>query len=735
METNAPAETRAAAANRRFPPFPLPPGASLPPYFGLLIIAGMILVLEVFNLTGIVPPVPAGLLLLVVAAASYLEGVRRGLIAATLVVTYEIYAFVQHGTTLLDPSWPPLRVAGLAFITYAVVGTVALFRRRLDALLRNERVLLEHADRERRRAERDRRDLAEALERVQSAQNALRMQASLLGAVGQSIIATDEAGRITWWNEPAARLFGRTWAEAATRPITELVPDPPSARESTLERIQRGASWTGEVEVGRPDGDPVTVVVSDSPIFGEAGRCAGMVRVVTDVSAQKEVERTQRLLADSGAALAASPDYESTIRTVARLCVPAFADGCAVDIVEADGMAWRLEAAHGDPGVEEKLRRSRRKHPVQLDSDDPVARVIRSGLPIVVNSVTEAQLAGFAKDGDHLETLRGMGLGSVIVVPLRATGRTLGAMAFWRGPRGRAFRGKDVALAQEIATRAGSAIQQARLFETALTASRAKSDFLAVMSHELRTPLTTIVGYTDLMLGGVPLHVPEQARTYIDRIRIAAGHLLGLIEQILVYARLETGREKTRPERVGVARILRESATLIESVADEKGVGFHVELPPAELTIETDATKFRQIVLNLLSNAVKFTDSGEVRLSAEADADAIRIAVKDTGIGIASEDLERVFEPFWQVDQSPTRRAGGAGLGLAVARRLATWLGGDVRVSSEQGRGSTFVLTLPLRWPGDIEPPGVVGEPTGIEAGTPGAAARESAIDPSAHRY
>jgi signal transduction histidine kinase len=147
----------------------------------------------------------------------------------------------------------------------------------------------------------------------------------------------------------------------------------------------------------------------------------------------------------------------------------------------------------------------------------------------------------------------------------------------------------------------------------------------------------------------------------------------------------------------------------MEPVAEEKGVGFGLDLPPSDVTVETDPTKLRQIVLNLLSNAVKFTDHGDIRLGAAATDDTITITVSDTGIGIAPENLERVFEPFWQVDQSPTRRAGGAGLGLAVTRRIATYLGGSIRISSEVGAGTTFEVDLPARWRGESEGQGGYG--------------------------
>jgi signal transduction histidine kinase len=192
--------------------------------------------------------------------------------------------------------------------------------------------------------------------------------------------------------------------------------------------------------------------------------------------------------------------------------------------------------------------------------------------------------------------------------------------------------------------------------------------------------------------------LPERHTGYVNRIRIASSHLLSLIEQILVYARLELGRERTHPVRIHVAEVLREAAGLVEPVAAERGIGFRVEQPDASGTIESDPTKLRQILLNLLANAVKFTDEGEVLLSAAAANGSVVFTVRDTGIGIDSQHLGSIFNPFWQVDQSSTRRAGGAGLGLSVARRLAQVLGGDVTVESRHGNGTVFRLRLPQNW-------------------------------------
>jgi signal transduction histidine kinase len=229
------------------------------------------------------------------------------------------------------------------------------------------------------------------------------------------------------------------------------------------------------------------------------------------------------------------------------------------------------------------------------------------------------------------------------------------------------------------------------------SANGAKSDFLAVMSHELRTPLSAIMGYQELLADGISGPITEQQSQQLGRIKASARHLLSLIDEILTFTRIDAGREKVDLERASLRTLLEPAAELVEPLARAKGLHIEVMLPPNEVAVETDAVKVRQMIVNLLSNAVKFTDSGRVILSADQKGDQLVISVEDTGIGISQEHFERIFEPFWQVEQKATRRAGGTGLGLTVTRRLALLLGGDVTVKSEPGAGTTFTICLPVR--------------------------------------
>ena len=230
-------------------------------------------------------------------------------------------------------------------------------------------------------------------------------------------------------------------------------------------------------------------------------------------------------------------------------------------------------------------------------------------------------------------------------------------------------------------------------------ANNSKTDFLAVMSHELRTPLTAIMGYEELLSDGITGPVTELQRQQLGRINASARHLLGLIDEILTFARVDIGRERVRWESMSVNHTLTDAASLVQPMAADKKLRFVVELLDEDQSIQTDGTKLRQMLVNLLSNGIKFTDKGEVRLGCAVNASTLEVRIADTGVGIAAENIEDVFEPFWQVEQTATRKTGGTGLGLSVTRKLARLLGGDVTVASRMGAGTTFLLTLPMKAP------------------------------------
>jgi signal transduction histidine kinase len=512
-----------------------------------------------------------------------------------------------------------------------------------------------------------------------------------------AIVVVDQEGVVQFANVVAAQLFGRARSELVGSPFGY----PMTVGEST------------EVDVVR-NGDPPRAVelrVVESEWEGEAA-CIISLRDITERrraeedtrrliraraarSAAELSARRFRFLAEATAVLSSSLDYERTLAALARLCVSEIADWALVYIVDDDGQVHRLEVAHRDPAKVE-LVGELRDLPIEPGGSHPVLGVLESGRPLLVRDVDTDRLAEIAQAPRHLELLLELGATSFMLVPLIARGRSLGAIGLVCTRADNHFDGQDLALAENLASRAALAVDNARLYGEAQEATRTKTDLLTVISHDLRTPLNSIIGYAELLLMGVPEPLSESTRERVERMRAGAQHLLHLINQLLALSRLDAGREEVRPEELDVAELVREVAVVVEPLALERSLGFVIDLPDHRLTLRTDAGKLRQVLVNLAANAIKFTERGEVRVQVAASASGgATINVADTGSGIAEEHRERIFEPFWQVDAAQRGNQGGTGLGLSVVSRLVELLGGRISVVSRLGEGSTFTVALP----------------------------------------
>ena len=415
------------------------------------------------------------------------------------------------------------------------------------------------------------------------------------------------------------------------------------------------------------------------------------VRTVTEALAARDEARAlaarARLLSEAGRILAAGSDLEASLAEVGRLALPVLGDWCVVDIVEEGGTPRRVAVASLEADAPELLH-------AFADAVLGVPGASGSALRLERTRLRRVPATELVHDETHRALPPRLTPRAQLGVPMAARGQVLGALTFLRATRG-AYRTEDVRLAEELAGRAALALDNARLLRRAEEANAAKSEFLAVMSHEFRTPLQAILGFADLLRSEIPEPVPPVARRQAGRIHEAAEHLLALVEQVLSFSRLERRAEQVTLQRFDLAALVRELSTLVEPLARAKSLRLVVETPPEGAQLTSDLGKVRQILYNLLSNAVRFTDEGEVSLRAAALGDRVTLEVRDTGIGIAPNHLERIFDDFWQAEPSPTARRGGTGLGLGISRRLTAMLGGELRVASTLGAGTTFTVVLP----------------------------------------
>jgi signal transduction histidine kinase len=422
--------------------------------------------------------------------------------------------------------------------------------------------------------------------------------------------------------------------------------------------------------------------------------------------------RRAALLAAAAVRLGASIDRETTYASMAGLSLLRTGAWCVVDIVEADGTLDRLAIVHPDPAKETLVRGLERIWLPQPGDPFGVPLMMRSPHATVIADDIDAVLAASAHSPDTLRALRELGIGPLLVAPLVVRGTVRGAITFVSRRGDVTYTPEEVSLAEALAAQCAAALESAQLYDVASaaraaaesaqrdaeTANRAKSRFLSIMSHDLRTPLNAIGGYVQLLDAGIRGPLTEAQHTDLKRIKVSQEHLLGLIDRILSFARLEGGRVQYDISDVPLDATIRVVEVFIAPQVSNKGLEFRFEPKvehDAKVLVRADPEKLQQILTNLLTNAIKFTEpGGQITVSYEVpDADVL-IHVRDTGRGIAAAELTLIFEPFAQLGLGLTSTSEGVGLGLAIGREYARGMGGDLSAASTLGKGSVFTLTL-----------------------------------------
>ncbi len=494
---------------------------------------------------------------------------------------------------------------------------------------------------------------------------------SLLSSIVQSsddaIVSKDLHSIVTSWNPAAERMFGYTSSEMVGQSIRAIIPeDRQHEEDEVLARIRAGESVDHfETVRRRKDGTLVDISLSISPIRDESGTIVGASKIARDISerlrAQAEQERNRQqaiFLSRLSATFATSFEPKQILMSLANLSVPYFADWCAVDLRQPNGPIERLALVHVEPAKVQLVSRLRERYENPKSPTSPTA-VIRTGTAAIALNITDAMLVDVAKDdAERLRLLRSLELVSYLCLPLKVHGRTIGAVTMAMAESGRHFDDDDVRIAEDAASRAALAVDNARAYEQLQAANQLKDEFLATLSHELRTPLNAILGYARMLRSGVLKE--ERKEQALETVERNATTLTQMVEDVLDVSRIAAGKIRLHVQPVDLAVVLRDALATITPAAEAKGVRLESILEPHVGPVSGDPDRLQQVFWNLLSNAVKFTPrAGRVQLRLQRVNSHIEVTVSDTGIGIPEDFLPHLFERFRQGDSTVRERGRG----------------------------------------------------------------------------
>ena len=536
----------------------------------------------------------------------------------------------------------------------------------------------------------------------------------VIAHTADAAICTDDAQRILIFNPAAERVFGYRRDEVLGEAIDCLLPrsargamrpwfDGIATERADMAEHRRvwGRRKSGELFPAEASISKLTVGAAtyftallrdvSQERRAEKERAAMLARTFAARTAAERAEQRMAFLADIGEILHSSLAVEETFDALLHLIVPELASCCVVEVLDAPGRARQAHVMHGDPAMRGLVERLA-EYPRQL-THYLTRHAIREGGAELMAAVRDDQLRSLAVDDEHLELLRALRLSSLIMVPLRAHGRALGALMLARGPGAVPYTDADLSLAQALALRAASALDNARLYDEARRAVRAREDVLGVVSHDLRSPLSVIAMCATALLGDESVDATPDHDT-LETIHRSAHWAQRLIQDLLDVSAIDAGGLSLARGAEDPRMLVTRAVLLNGELATERQIQLVTEPMDRLPLIDVDADRIVQALGNLIGNAIKFTPyGGIVRVGAVNEGEHVRLYVSDSGPGIPDEDATHVFDRFWTAARNA--RVRGTGMGLAIVRGIVDAHGGRVWLEPAQpGCGATFSIAL-----------------------------------------
>ncbi len=515
----------------------------------------------------------------------------------------------------------------------------------------------------------------------------------ILSIAADAIISVDERQRIVHFNHGAEVIFGWPASEAIGRELNVLIPErfrpehpAHMARFATSSVVARRMGERSEIFGLRRDGTEFPAEASISKLDTPAGLLFSVV--LRDITARKRAETDERFLAGATAQLGQSLEVGATRQAAADLPVPYLADACVLDLVSGSDTFTRVVTR---AGVQHPALASLARRPLTPDSPSPVIDVIRRQRSEAVASV-DAEWLEANEESTSIADWTALGASELLLMPLVSGDRAIGALTLVR-TGGRAPLVESRAVAAQFAAAAAAAIDNARLYELARHATRARDDVLGVVSHDLRNPISAIAMCARTLQDAPPADAAERDALLVT-IQESTRWIDRLIQDLVDVAHIERGQLSLDIEPQDATRIVLQARHLFEVEASRHGITLEVASSSNLPLIAADGARLVQVLSNLLRNAIKFTpDGGRITLSAVPnDAGGVTFSVRDSGAGIPAENLERIFDRHWE--SSNGARTKGSGLGLSIARGIVQAHGGEITVRSAVGEGAEFRVSI-----------------------------------------
>lgn len=456
---------------------------------------------------------------------------------------------------------------------------------------------------------------------------------------------------------------------------------------------------TKKIPLYNDEGIPEYLLGISEDITEKKKREEERLKMIQEEAVLKEreiAEKKNSFLAEVSTLLASSLDYHQTLSKLARLLIADLCDWCTITMVTKDGDYERSAAVHTNPDLIPLLDELMERYPVDSKMDR-IRHVIEQEESFFTPTVSDEFLQSSAKDERHLEILKSLGTRSCMYVPIRASGKVLGAIALVRGNNKGPYVMEDLALAEELGRRAGTAIENALLYASAQSAIRARDEFLSIASHELKTPITSLklqLQMSQRMIHGKKGDYPSsRLENSFENSLKQINRLTMLVEDLLDVSRMEVGKLIYRFEETNLSNLAED---ILERFQDQlKNVGCEVHFKAMEnIMVKCDRYRIEQVIANLLTNVIKYAPSCPLTMEVTKTDEKALIVVEDKGPGIAPEMQTKIFERFERA--STDRNVGGLGLGLYISRQIVLAHEGTIEVMSEPGQGTTFKVWLPL---------------------------------------